>query len=306
MIITNELDGHRLDFAVSRELGVSRAYAQKLVRDGRVELSDGRRLKPSMKTAKNERYEINVPPAERLELEPEDVPFGVVHADEDIIVVDKPAGVVVHPAPGHFHGTLVHGLLFRFPEFGNLNGVSRPGIVHRLDATTSGLMVVARSGLAMERLHADFKSRRVEKTYLFLCAGKPKEPAARIDIPIGRGSDGKKMAAREDGRDAVTVYETLWSTGDYSFAKCSIHTGRTHQIRVHMASIGNPLIGDEAYGHPGENPFTEPRVFLHAWRLSFAHPRSGEKLAFRSFIPEELKNFLLRIRGRASSTAPPK
>jgi 23S rRNA pseudouridine1911/1915/1917 synthase len=295
LVVTPDLSCHRLDYAVSRELGVSRAYAQNIIKSGLVKHSAGRRIKPSIRTEENEHYEIKLPPPEKLDLEPENVPFGVVYSDDDIIVVDKPAGLVVHPAPGHFHGTLVHGLLYRFPEFGNMNGVMRPGIVHRLDATTSGLMVVARRGLAMEKLYAEFKARRVDKTYLFLCNGTPKDRKARIDVPIGRDAGGKRMTVREDGRAAVTDYEIFWSGEEYSFGKCVIHTGRTHQIRVHMKAIGCPLVGDALYAPSRCSPFAGNRVFLHSWRLSFTHPTSGDRVSYRSFIPGDLANLLTGI-----------
>ena len=302
--INDELSGHRLDFAVSRSLGVSRSYAADLIKRGLVVPSDGRKVKPSLKTCLGERYAVTMPPPEKPDLEPEEVNFGVVYGDDDIIVVDKPAGLVVHPAPGHYRGTLVHGLLHRFPDFGNVKGVIRPGIVHRLDATTSGLMVVARGGLALEKLYNEFKARRVEKTYLFLCHGRPREASARIDAPVGRGSDGRKMTVRADGRGAVTDYEVLWSDGGYSFAKCSLHTGRMHQIRVHMLAIGCPLVGDTLYAPSRESPFMPGRVFLHSWKLSFAHPRDGRRMSFRSVIPAELARCLFAIRSRARATNP--
>jgi 23S rRNA pseudouridine1911/1915/1917 synthase len=295
MFVSCDLAGHRLDFAVSRELGVSRSYAKSLIKNGRVAPADGRRVKPSTKIEVAERYVIDVPEPEKLDLEPEDVPFGVVHSDEDIIVIDKPAGLVVHPAPGHWSGTLVHGLLFRFPELGNLNGVARPGIVHRLDATTSGLMVAARNGFAQEKLWAAFKSRTVDKTYLALCHGTPRPRRARIDMPIARDlADGKKMAVRDDGKPSVTDYETLWSAGGCSLLICALHTGRTHQIRVHLNAIGCPLVGDALYAPSRKNPFESPRVFLHSWKLSFKHPRSGERISFRSFLPKDLTLFLTK------------
>ena len=302
--IDDELSGHRLDFAISRALGVSRSHSADLIRRGLVVSANGHKVKPSLKTGLGEKYAVMMPPPEKLDLEPEEVSFGVVYADDDIIVVDKPAGLVVHPAPGHYRGTLVHGLLHRFTDFGNVKGVIRPGIVHRLDATTSGLMVVARSGLALEKLYNEFKARRVEKTYLFLCHGKPREASARIDAPVGRGVDGKKMTVRADGRSAVTDYEVLWSDGEYSFAKCSLHTGRMHQIRVHMEALGCPLVGDTLYAPPRESPFVPGRVFLHSWRLSFAHPRDGRRVSFRSVIPEELARCLSAIRSRARATDP--
>ncbi|MDR1133967.1 MAG: RluA family pseudouridine synthase [Synergistaceae bacterium] len=302
--INDELAGHRLDFAISVALGVSRSHSADLIKRGLVVPADGRRVKPSLKTGLGEKYAVMMPPPQKLDLEPEEVSFGVVYADDDIIVIDKPAGLVVHPAPGHYRGTLVHGLLYRFPDFGNVKGVIRPGIVHRLDATTSGLMVVARGGFALEKLYNEFKARRVEKTYLFLCHGKPREASARIDAPVGRGADGRKMTVRADGRGAVTEYEVLWSDGEYSFAKCSLHTGRMHQIRVHMSALGCPLVGDTLYAPSRESPFASGRVFLHSWKLSFAHPRDGRRVSFRSFIPEELARCLFAVRSRASATNP--
>ena len=304
MTVTAENAGHRLDYAISRELGISRSYAQFIIKSGLVTPERGTRIKSSVKVAHGDVYAINVPSPETLELEPENVPFGVVYSDGDIIVVDKPAGLVVHPAPGHYHGTLVHGLLYRFPRFGEIKGVTRPGIVHRLDATTSGLMVVARNGFAMEKLYAQFKSRTVEKTYIFLCHGTPKDRKARIDAPIGRDSGGKKMILREDGRNAVTDYEILWSDSGFSLGRCVIHTGRTHQIRVHMKSVGCPLVGDAMYAPSLETPFADSRVFLHSWKLSFTHPRSGEQVHFRSFIPQDLINCLVSLRTRARVTRP--
>jgi 23S rRNA pseudouridine1911/1915/1917 synthase len=306
--ITAELSGHRLDYVISRECGISRSYAQKLIKGGMVRLlceTDGNRIKSSVKTKAGERYAVSIPPPENLELEPEDVDFDVVYSDEDIIVIDKPAGLVVHPSPGHGNGTLVNGLLYRFAEFGDTKGVARPGIVHRLDATTSGLMVVARNGFALEKLFGEFKARRVEKVYLLLCRGTPKEPKARIDAPVGRDIDGRRMTVRADGRSAVTDYEVLWSRRGYSFCRCVIHTGRTHQIRVHMKSAGCPLVGDTFYSAPKESGFPENRVFLHSWKLSFAHPRDGRKIHFRSFIPADLRYFLSDVLSRTKATSQP-
>lgn len=288
--------GHRLDYIVSRELGLSRAYAQRLIKDGRVSTDPPRRVKPSIKLDVGDRVVVEVPPAEKLDLEPEPVPFGVVFEDEDIIVVDKPAGVVVHPSPGHWRGTLVHGLLHRFPDIGGINGVDRPGIVHRLDIGTSGLMVVARNGLAHERLSKDIKDRRFGKVYIALCHGEPPKKKFRVDLPIARDPSSRvRMAIVEGGRDAVTDFEVLRSAGGYSLLKCVLHTGRTHQIRVHARAVGNPLVGDELYAPRRPQPFDPPRVFLHAWRLSFAHPRSAAPMSFHRPIPKELVDLLRDI-----------
>ncbi len=296
MDIGDAMAGHRLDFAVSRKLGVSRSYAQRLIKKGRVTPANGRRIKSSVIVVPGEAYTIDVPPPEKLELEPEDVAFGVVYYDTDIVVVNKPAGLVVHPAPGHWRGTLVHGLLHRFPEMGNLNGVERPGIVHRLDATTSGLMVVARNGLAQERLYKAFKERRVDKIYLALCFGKPPRERGTIDMPIGRDETHRtRMGVVEDGRNAVTDYRVLWDANGYSLVECRLHTGRTHQIRVHLKAIGCPLVGDTLYAPSRPSPFDPPRVFLHAWKLAFKHPREDRPVSFRAFLPPELQSALRGI-----------
>jgi 23S rRNA pseudouridine1911/1915/1917 synthase len=297
LTIDGDMPGHRLDFAVSREFGLSRAYSQSLIKGGNVTACDGRRVKPSVKVRAGERYGVDLPPPRKLDLEPEDVDFRVVYSDEDIIVVNKPAGLVVHPAPGHWSGTLVHGLLYRFPELGNLNGVERPGIVHRLDATTSGMMVVARNGLAQEKLWSAFKERRVGKEYLALCFGAPRQSSALINMPIGRDPvHRQRMSVNGEGRNAVTEYEVLWSGRGYSFIRCRLHTGRTHQIRVHMSAVGCPLVGDTVYSNR-PSPFEPQRVFLHSWRLSFCHPRSGERMEFRAVLPDDLTRFLRGLSG---------
>lgn len=295
-LIPKEMEGHRLDFALSRAMGISRGFSQKLIKEGRLTLFPERRIKPSIKVTEGDVMTVIVPPIESLDLEPEDVPFEIIYSDEDIIVINKPAGLVVHPAPGHWTGTLVHGLLFRFPDLGSLNGVQRPGIVHRLDATTSGLMVIARNGLAQEGLFRDFKARRVTKEYLALCHGTPPTKEGEIRYPIGRDPDNRmRMAITDDGREAWTDYSTLWNRDGYTFIRCRLHTGRTHQIRVHMQAIRCPLVGDRKYAPARKSPFGEERNFLHSWKLSFSHPRSGEKMSFCVPLPEELVLFLRSI-----------
>lgn len=296
-MIGAELDAHRLDFAVSRLLGVSRGYAQKLIKEGHASLVPERRVKPSVKVAVGDLIEVEIPPAETLDLEPQDVAFETVYDDADVIVVDKPAGLVVHPAPGHWSGTLVHGLLFRYPDLGTLNGVRRPGIVHRLDATTSGLMVVARNGLAQEGLFRDFKARRIRKEYLALCYGKTPALRGSVKYPIDRDPYNRlRMACVEGGREAWTDYERLWSVNDYSLVKCTLHSGRTHQIRVHMQAVRCPLVGDRLYVPSRRSPFGLERIFLHSWKLGFKHPRTGDDMFFTRPLPPELSGFLREIR----------
>lgn len=291
--VLSEMDGHRVDYALSRAMGISRGFSQKLIKEGAVKLLPERRIKPSIKVAEGDIMNVNVPPLETLDLEPEDIKFEVVYEDCDIVVINKPAGLVVHPAPGHWTGTLVHGLLFKYPDLGSLNGVKRPGIVHRLDATTSGLMVIARNGLAQEGLFRDFKARRVEKEYIALAYGTLPSNECEIRYPIGRDPYNRmRMAVTDDGRDSWTDISRIWSKNGYSLVRCRLHTGRTHQIRVHMQAIRCPLVGDRLYAPSRVSPFGEGRLFLHSWRLSFAHPRSGEKLSFLSHLPQELTLFL--------------
>ncbi|MDR2136674.1 MAG: RluA family pseudouridine synthase, partial [Synergistaceae bacterium] len=212
----------------------------------------------------------------------------------DLLVIDKPAGLVVHPAPGHWKGTLVHGLLWRYPDLGPFNNVRRPGIVHRLDATTSGLMLVARGQRAMELLQKDFKARTIEKTYLALARGSFNRREGVLEGPIGRHSANRlKMAVTEGGRPSITEYRVLWEKDGYSFVVCKLLTGRTHQIRVHMAAAGHPLAGDSLYGTVPKKDALH-RVFLHSWKLGFLHPVSGRKLSFTCPLPEELRTFLKR------------
>lgn len=295
--VDETLDGHRLDYAVSRLLGISRAFSAKLIKEGSAALIPERRVKPSLKIAFGDKINVQVPPVETLDLEPEDVPFEVVYSDEDVIVINKPAGLVVHPSPGHWTGTLVHGLLYRFPDMGSLNGVQRPGIVHRLDSTTSGLMVVARNGLAQEGLFRDFKARRVEKEYLALCNGTLPSPEGEIRYPIGRDPYNRlRQAVLAYGRDAWTDYKTLWSRNGFSLVVCRLHTGRTHQIRVHLKALKCPLVGDRLYDPSRQSPFGAERVFLHSWKLCFSHPRSGEKMSFRAPLPSELSEYLKQVK----------
>ncbi len=295
-VMPQDMEEHRLDFALSRLMGISRVFAQKLIKDGNVQFNPQRRVKPSMKVAENDIVSVAVPPIESLDLEPKDVPFDVIYADDDIIVINKPAGLVVHPAPGHWDYTLVHGLLYRYPDLGSLNGVKRPGIVHRLDATTSGLMVVARNGLAQEGLFRDFKARRVDKEYLALCYGVPPAAKGEIHYPIGRDPYNRlRMAVVEDGRESWTDFKVVWSNQIYSFVRCKLHSGRTHQIRVHMQAIRCPLVGDRLYAPSRKSPFGEERIFLHSWKLSFKHPRTGLLLSFTQSLPSELADFLRDI-----------
>jgi 23S rRNA pseudouridine1911/1915/1917 synthase len=279
----------RLDILISRHLGVTRAFAQKLIKEDHVKVAgSSHKIKPSRRIAAGENVLVFVPPPETLEIEPEDVPFQVVYEDPYLLVVNKPAGLVVHPAPGHWKGTLVHGLLFRYPGLGPFNNVTRPGIVHRLDATTSGLMLVAREQRTMDLLQKEFRERSMEKRYLALAHGAFTKGEGVLEGPIGRHPLNRlKMAVIENGRPSVTEYRVLWCRSGFSLLVCKLVTGRTHQIRVHMAAAGHPLVGDALYGAKALPNFN--RVFLHSWRLAFTHPNTGQTLTFTCPLPDELR-----------------
>mgnify|MGYP000845008337 FL=1 len=284
--------GERLDVFLARRLGVTRSFARRLIREGRVSCG-GARPKPALKVSEGVVYRVETPPPEDLEIEPEPVDFRIVYEDDALLVVDKPAGLVVHPAPGHWRGTLVHGLMWRYPDMGPFNNVKRPGIVHRLDATTSGLMIVACRQGAMEALQEQFRDRSVEKAYLALTRGRVEPAEGTLSGPIGRDPANRlRMAVVAGGRPALTGYRVLWYRGGFSLVRCTLFTGRTHQIRVHLSALGCPLVGDTLYGAPREPGFG--RVFLHSWRLAFSHPITGARMAFRSPLPEELRERLPR------------
>ena len=291
-LVSNE-NHRRLDIYLSKQLWITRNYAQQIIRKSQI-TSGAAKLKPSSPVSENQEFVIDMPPVEFLELTPEYVPFDVVYEDKYIIVLNKPSGVVVHPAPGNWTNTLVHGLLFRYPDI-SCNNTARPGIVHRLDAATSGLMVVARDSKAMENLQKMFQNKEINKTYIALVNGNIKNSGGVIDAPIARDpKDRHKMAIVQGGRNAVTKFKRLWSNKNYSLVTCQLITGRTHQIRVHFEAIGYPLAGDRVYGKKkaDETIANLDRVFLHSWKLEFQHPINGNNMSFRCTLPEELKDAL--------------
>ena len=293
LVVGEDLDGERLDVFLTWKLDRTRSQVQALIRDGKVRIEQGKRARSSLLVRSGMAISVSLEPRSVKEIIPEPVNFGVVWEDEDILVVDKPSGLIVHPSPGHWKGTLVHGLLHKFPEIAGSGASGRPGIVHRLDASTSGLMVVARNDRSLDILARAFQERRVRKEYLALVWGVPKIPLGRIDLPIGRNPRNRyRMAISSSGKSAVTDYSVIWSRRGFSLVRCSLVTGRTHQIRVHMRHIGCPLVGDKLYAPRRKAPFGFDRIFLNSWVLGFDHPRSGEPLLFRAFLHRELKTFL--------------
>lgn len=292
----DEDSGLRLDVFLALKLGITRSSSKKLIDGGNVSLLSGVKPKASLKIAPGMTLEVAAPCAWSPEPEPEDVPFDVVWEDEKLLVVNKPAGLVVHPAPGNWRGTLVHGLLYRYPSLAGVGDVQRPGIVHRLDGPTSGLMVVAKDRETMEQLQEQFRQRSVIKIYLALVRGRIKNCLGSIGAPIGRSPANRlRMAVVDGGREALTNYKRLWTKNGFSFIECEIPTGRTHQIRVHMAAIGRPIVGDSLYGPAGGEVLTGGRIFLHSWKLSFTHPQSAVQLSFTCCLPAELTGRLREI-----------
>ncbi|MCA1842820.1 MAG: RluA family pseudouridine synthase [Actinobacteria bacterium] len=288
------LAGERVDRVVAMLTDLPRGEVARLVAEGLVTL-DGRPVTAKgRRVAEGEQLAVELPAAADLRLTPDpEVEVHVVHADDEVIVVDKQAGLVVHPGSGHKTGTLVQGLLARFPDLGSI-GVGepdRPGVVHRLDAGTSGLLVVARTAAAYAELVEQLKARTVERRYLALVVGTVEAPAGLVDAPVGRsGADPTRMAVSSRGREARTRYETLerfTEPMECTLVECRLETGRTHQIRVHMRAIGHPVVGDPRYGG-ARAALGAPRPFLHAHQLSFVHPGTGQPASFSSPLPSDL------------------
>ena len=277
----------RLDrYLAAQDLGLSRARLQGLIREGYVTLNGGS-AKASAVVKAGDRVGVRIPPPQPLGLIPENIPLDVVYEDEHMVVVDKPAGLTVHPAPGHASGTLVNALLWRYPDLPGIGGWQRPGIVHRLDKDTSGLMVVAKTEEAHYSLSEQIQERRIRKGYTALVGGVLADEEGLIDAPIGRGlRHRKRMAVVDGGRPSVTRYSVVRRFDEATLVEVFPTTGRTHQIRVHFASLGHPLVGDALYG--GRTDVLE-RQFLHAHLLGFEHPQSGEGVEFRSGLPGDLR-----------------
>ena len=288
--------GSRLDVWLRRQApDCSRARIQSLIRAGLVRVN-GETRKPHHPLRGGDRVEYEIPPPEPARLAAQDIPLDILYEDADILVLNKPAGLVVHPAAGHADGTLVNALLHHCPDLGGIGGEIRPGIVHRLDKDTSGVLVIAKNDFALHGLAAQFKERTLRKEYLAAVWGEPKPPRGVIRTLIGRNPrNRKKMSARPaSGRPAVTHYEVLSRHGGVSLLRVRIETGRTHQIRVHLAHIGHPVVGDRQYGRARKGLRATPpaRQMLHAERLAFTHPRTRAPLEFAAPIPQDLHAFL--------------
>ena len=271
---------------------ITRSQLKNLINDGHVTVN-GQPVKPKYKVQAGDKISLVKPEPQSLELTPENIPLDIVYEDDDVIVVNKPQGMVVHPAPGHPNHTLVNALLYHSP-LSTINGTFRPGIVHRIDKDTSGLLMVAKNDLAHQSLAEQLRNKTNKREYLALVYGQIKEDEGTIDAPLGRNpQDRKKQAVVKSGRHAVTHFKVMKRYDNFTLVKCILETGRTHQIRVHMKYIGHPLVGDPLYGP--RKVIGKDGQFLHAALLGFKHPRTGEEMVFEAPLPENFQKMLDKL-----------
>ncbi len=296
--ITKEHEGERLDRVLDLHLeDYTRSHLKKLIEDGCVTVN-GKVVKASYKVKEGEELSLVLPDLKEPDILPEEIPLLVVYEDEDMLVVNKPQGMVVHPAPGNYTGTLVNALLAHCGDsLSGINGEKRPGILHRIDKDTSGLLLVAKNDMAHQSLAEQIKEHSLTRAYMALCHGGFKEETGTVRLPIGRHPiDRKKMTVTyRNSKEAVTNYKVMERLGSYSLVECRLETGRTHQIRVHMTHMGHPIVGDPVYGVKKEN-FSLNGQLLHAYQVGFIHPRTGEYLEFSAPLPEHFEKVLKRLR----------
>lgn len=288
-------ESERLDSYLSQNIEeISRSQIQKLIQQGLVQINDCVCTEKKTVVKVGDRLILEIPEIKPLNLEPQSIPLEILYEDEHLLVINKPVGLVVHPAPGHSDHTLVNALLAHCPNLSGINGVQRPGIVHRLDKDTSGAIVVAKTDLAHQSLQAQIQAKTAKREYLGIVNGAPKTLSGSVNAPIGRHrTDRKKMAVVENGRSAITHWEVQERLGNYTLVKFDLETGRTHQIRVHAAYIGHAIAGDPVYSRGISQLHGQA---LHAWRLSFSHPISGELIVAIAPPPVAFTKFLTQLR----------
>jgi len=297
-LVPEEFQGERIDKYLSEACcGLTRSYLQKLLKSQLVEV-DGKTVKNSYRVSAGETVELEVPEAVEPEIEAEPIPLDILYEDKDIILINKPKGMVVHPAAGHYSQTLVNGLMYHCRgELSGINGVMRPGIVHRIDMDTTGVLIVCKNDFAHNSIAEQLKVHSITRKYYAIVHGVISENDGMVDAPIGRHPvDRKKMSINDkNGKHAVTHYRVLERFKQFTYVECQLETGRTHQIRVHMASLNHPLLGDSVYG-PSKCPFKLQGQTLHAGVLGIIHPRTGEYMEFSAPLPEYFENLLEKLR----------
>lgn len=296
LIITEQEAGQRADVALAALLELTRSNMQKLLEEGRA-VKGAKVLKANYKLRLGDEITVTLPEPQPLDVQPENIPLDIIYEDDDVVVVNKPRGMVVHPAAGNYNGTLVNALLYHCQNLSGINGVIRPGIVHRLDKDTSGIMICAKNDAAHLSLSQQIQNKTAQRAYLAVVRGNIKTDEGVIETLIARDkNDRKKMAVvKEDGRQAITEYRVLERFGKYTIVRCRLRTGRTHQIRVHMEYLGYPLVGDPKYS-PMKTPFAINGQALHSQTLEFDHPRTGQRLHFEAPLPEDLRKIVTRLR----------
>ncbi len=293
--IRSSENGKRLDVFLAENSDLTRSGIKNLIGQGKVTVN-GSPAKAGGKVSAGDLVRVRLEPPRPVELEPQDIPVDIVYQDADIAVINKAQGMVVHPAVGNEQGTLVNALLFSIKDLSGINGEIRPGIVHRLDKDTSGLLVIAKNNAAHLALSEQIKTKQAKRIYRALVDGNVKQDEGTIDLPIGRHpSDRKKMAVVREGRHAVTHYRVLERFGKYSYVECALETGRTHQIRVHMKHLGHPVVGDGTYGR-AQNSLGQKGQLLHACRLGLYHPATGEYMEFTAPLPGYFEEALSKLR----------
>ena len=298
-IVSQEEKGKRLDaYIPSVDLDITRTSAQRLIEDGNI-LVNGKNAKVSYKIQENDKISVEIPEPKQIELKAQDIPIEIIYEDSDIIVVNKPKGMVVHPANGNPDGTLVNAIMAICKDsLSGIGGEIRPGIVHRIDKDTSGLLIVAKNDNAHVKMSEQIKNHEVKKTYIALVRGIFKENEAPIDMPIGRStSDRKKMAVNKNGKNAITHIKVLKRFDKYTLLQVNIETGRTHQIRVHLSHIGYPIVGDYTYSN-GKNEFDVVGQCLHAQKLEFKHPITQKDMCLEAELPQYFKDILDKLKNR--------
>ncbi len=301
VMVTFDEINERMDSFLSKKTDFTRSRIQQLIKNGDITVNgknakNNKKIKSSYKIEENDRIEIFIPETEQAEIIPENIKIDIIYEDEDIAVINKNAGLVVHPAQGHYSGTLVNAILYHIKDLSGINGEIRPGIVHRLDKDTSGLIVIAKNDKAHINLAKMFQEKKIKKTYLAILKGKLTKEKGRIVTQIGRDTDDRKkmtvIKGNDRGKEAITNYNVICSNELFTLVKVYIETGRTHQIRVHMKHMGYPILGDMVYGRKD----SEKRQMLHAYKLEFLHPVTEKPMKFISEIPEDFRKALKNIK----------
>lgn len=298
--ITPEMEGERIDKCISNYVEtLSRSYIQKIIKEGKAYINDAP-VKSNYKVRVDDKVQFTIPDCEEPDIPPQDIPLDIIYEDKDVLIVNKPKNMVVHPAPGHYEGTLVNAIMYHcHNDLSGINGVLRPGIVHRIDKDTTGSLIICKNDEAHRKIAEQLKEHSITRKYRAIVYGRISNDEGAVDAPIGRHpTDRKKMAINErNGKPAITHYKVLERFEKYTYIECQLETGRTHQIRVHMTSIGHPLLGDEVYGN-AKCPFKLEGQTLHAMTIGFIHPSTNQYVEYEAPLPEYFERLLQILRSK--------